>query len=246
MKALGDFEAEVESVEALISQAVAYGLAEKPEVGRCHDDLGGVRAQIQSQRQMLYQMGVRETAQKVEGWLQKIEEFEALLQSDRPVEDIPMFLDRIEVEQQAIEKDPTFAALQTLTTTKGKIRQTVDQMKLRIKRRLVRILVEDVGRRDEKLVRMEKEAAKLEEELFQAQEEVARARVDLNKVRHHELHRYFIPFSLLVALLTGGMLAAQVQSLPGLVTIRWVALAFLVVYFAYYVWVYYISSSLSD
>jgi sterol desaturase/sphingolipid hydroxylase (fatty acid hydroxylase superfamily) len=119
-------------------------------------------------------------------------------------------------------------------------------MKLRIKRRLVRILVEDVGSRDEKLARMDREANQLREELSQAEEEAAKARVDLNKVRHHELNRYFIPVSLLVALITGGMIAAQVQSLPGLATLRWVALAFLIAYFAYYVWVYYISSSLSE
>jgi hypothetical protein len=247
-KALGDFEAEVESVEALISQAVAYGLAEKPEVGRCRDDLSGVRAQIQSQRQMLYQIGARETAQKVEAWLQKLADFEALLQSDRPVEHIPVFLDRIEVEQQAIETDPTFEALQTLTTTRGKIRQAVDQMKLRIKRRLVRILVEDVGCRDEELVRMGKEVTRAKEELVQVRGELTEAQkelIDLRPVqqklkkldRRHTINKWAFPIALALAVVSGIIIAPLIGLSP-LMTIAW---ALLIVTVVYYIWGYYLN-----
>jgi chromosome segregation ATPase len=236
-KTLGDLEAEIESVEELIAQAVKHGVAERPEVDRCYDELNGLKQQINNQRQKLYQIETYETAQKVDAWLYRIEDIEAFLQSDRPADDIPEFLNRIEAEQQAIERDPTFQNFQSLVATNAQIGQTIDQVKLRIKRRLVIILIEDVGRRDE-------EIARLRDELAEAQVEVAGARMKIAQAKLHEIDRYIIPLALIATFIAGGLLAPQLEAaLPGLPILRWIALFLLIVYFGYYAWSYYVSPS---
>ena len=58
--------------------------------------------------------------------------------------------------------------------------------------------------------------------------------------RQHEINRYLIPLSLLIAVFTGGIIAPQLQGLPGLSIIRIIAWTLLIAYFAYYIRVYYL------
>jgi hypothetical protein len=206
---------------------------------------------------------VKETTQKVEAWLKEIEEIETLLQTGNPVKDIPEFLNRSDEAQQAIEKAPMFETLRALESASAEIEQTMEQMKLGVRGQLCSALIDDVGRRDEELARMRQESATAQEALAKAEEEVARTRIEVVKTqkekaalqqresfleqqfekpnREHEINRYAIPLSLALAVITGGIIVPQIQALPGLSTIKWIALVLLIAYFAYYVWAYYVS-----
>jgi serine/threonine protein kinase len=267
-RVLGDFEEQVTGIESVLNEAVARGVAEIPEIDVSRDELTGVRAQIQKQRSAFFDIDVKETAQKVDAWLQKIEEIEALLQTGNPVKDIPEFLNRSDEEKQAIEKDPMFETLQVLESTSAEIEQTIGQIELQIRGRLCTALIDDVGQKDEELVRLRTELATLQEELAKAQEGAAISQADLAQLREeiavlqqreslleqqlekpnreHEINRYVIPISLALAVIAGGIVAPQIRALPGLSTVKWIALALLIAYFAYYVWVYYISRPRSE
>lgn len=58
--------------------------------------------------------------------------------------------------------------------------------------------------------------------------------------RQFEFNRYLIPLSMLAALITGGLIAPQLQNLPGLMVITVIAWTLFIAYFGYYVWVYYL------
>jgi hypothetical protein len=262
-KELGGYEEQVKGMEALLSEAIAHGLAETVEIETCRDELTGIRAQIQSQHSAFFDIDMQETAQKVEAWLQKIEEIEALLQTGNPVKDIPEFLDRSDEEQQAIEKDPTFETLRALGSTSAEIEQATGQVELQIRGRLCSALIDDVSRRDEESTRLREESATAQAELAKAQEGAATSQADLARAREeiavlqqgesllkqqvekpnreHEINRYVIPISLVLAVIAGGIIAPKIQTLPGLSTIKWIALASLIAYFVYYVWAYYLS-----
>jgi hypothetical protein len=121
-------------------------------------------------------------------------------------------------------------------------------MKLRIKRRLVRILVEDVGSRDEKLARMEKEATRAKEELVQAQGDLTEAQQELNNLRpiqqkldkldkRHTINKWAFPTALVLATLIGGVVTL-LTGLPIFIIIVW---SLLIILAAYYTWTYYLS-----
>jgi len=56
----------------------------------------------------------------------------------------------------------------------------------------------------------------------------------------HEINRYLIPLSLLVAMVVGGIIAPQLQQLPGLPQLTVIAWVLFIAYFGYYAKVYYI------
>jgi len=60
--------------------------------------------------------------------------------------------------------------------------------------------------------------------------------------RQHEINRYLIPLSLLIAVVVGGIIAPQLQQLPGLsvFSISIIAWVLFIAYFAYYIKVYYL------
>lgn len=263
-KVFGDYEEQVEGIEALINEAVAHGLAGKPEVKKCRDELDGVKAQVEKQRHMLFEMDKKEMGRRVDVWLQELSEIEELLQTGNPLKDIPIFLERSDRAQETIEADPLFARLGALETASAKIQRTIQGVELGIQGRLWRVLVEDVGSRDEELSRLRGETERLEAELTQARDEAARrqtvlagAREEISELRQkeaslkqqkgkhrqqYELNRYIIPISLILALITGGIIAPQIKLLSELPIITWITLGLLIAYFVYYVWVYYVRS----
>lgn len=153
------FEAEVvESIGNLLEQAVKNGVAAQSEIELCHRELSEIRGEVQQQRATYLTLNEQEIAELVDNWLYKIQEAEAILDKGDLVKDIPDYLRRIEAEQQTVKSDPTFEWLQGLQATDLKIEEAILQMKLRIKRRLIGILIDDIGRRDDALVNIKKEA----------------------------------------------------------------------------------------
>lgn len=59
--------------------------------------------------------------------------------------------------------------------------------------------------------------------------------------QQYEINRYLIPLALAVAIITGGLVAPQLQSLPGTSVLTVVAWGLFIAYFGYYIWVYYIN-----
>jgi hypothetical protein len=210
-RVLGDYEEQVKNIEAMITEAISRGIAETPDIEECQEELVAVRGHIQEQRNTLFQINVNEAARQVEVWLQKLEDIEALLQTSDPVKNIPEFLNQVDTERQAIEKDLTFDMLQALIATTSDIRQRIGEMKPRIQERLF--------------------AASRKGSLKQGFERLH---------RQHQVNKYIIPVSLAVALITGGLLEHQIQASAELTTVRWIALALLIAYFLYYVLVFYI------
>ncbi len=256
-KLLTDYEGQVKDIESLLAQAVSHGIARAVDIEKCDNELAGVKRQIQTQRDFFFQIDVNEKAQKVEEWLQKIEDIEALLSTSNPVKNIPEFLNQIDIEQQAIEKDPMLDSLQAAVSANVHIGETINQLKLRIKRRLVEILIGDVGQRDETIVELKSEVQHSRAELAQAQAELAKTRAETSELQQsltllqqqldkphqqHEINKYLIPVLLMAALLAGGLIASQIETLPGLSILRWVALALLLACFIYYLWIYYLAS----
>lgn len=60
--------------------------------------------------------------------------------------------------------------------------------------------------------------------------------------KQHLISKITIPISLVIAVILGGIIAPQIAHLPGLTLMLVIALALLILYFAYYVWVYYIDT----
>ena len=250
-QSLDRYEERVKDIEKLISQAVAHGQAERPEVELCRVELAGVTAHIENQRRVFLEPEKSEMAQKVDAWLREIEEIEALLQTSNPIQDIPVYLNRSEEVRGAIENDPAFEMLESLESVGTQIEQAIKRVELGIQGRLYQVLVADVGRRDEELDRMQKAsaaaAASRQAALDEAREEVAELRqqvhsLDRQSVKHrrqYEINRFIIPVSLILALVTGGFIASQVQALAELSIIKGIALVLLILYFVYYVWVYF-------
>jgi hypothetical protein len=56
----------------------------------------------------------------------------------------------------------------------------------------------------------------------------------------HNLNKYSIPLALVVAVILGGIIAPQLENLPGLPIVMVIAFVLLLVYFAFYVWAYYL------
>ncbi|MBE7471116.1 MAG: protein kinase [Anaerolineales bacterium] len=261
---LGAYEEQVKDLEISLHEADAHEAVEKRELEVCQNELDAVHRQIQAQREAFFKVNVKETAQIIEMWLQKLDDIEALLQTSNPLKNIPEFLDKIDAEQPAIEKDAALAALDKLVSANCDIGRTINEMKLRIRDRLFWILISDVGWRDEALALSRRDSSKQREELRKAQADLTRTQAELQttqtemtqlqqqkeffkgefkKTGHErEINRYLIPISLAVAVLAGGVIAPKVGSL--LENYTWVAnvaLAFLIGYFFYYVWVYYLS-----
>jgi serine/threonine protein kinase len=256
-KALGAFEEEVKSIEALIKDVVAGGLGETPEIEQCRAELAVLQVQIQDRRRAFYQIDVNETAQNVEAWLQKLDQIITLVETGQPTKDIPEFFNQSDTEQQAIEADPLFKTLQTLATD-NEIEQTIDWVKLDVRGQLVSLLIEDAGRKDEALVNLQNEVIQVNETSAQAEAETTRAKVALAEMQaregalqdrlgklagQYEINRYLIPISLLVTVIVGGVVAQQIKNLPGLSTITAVAFVLFIAYCIYYIWVYYLSTS---
>jgi len=157
----------VQSIGSLLEQAVLNGVAAQSEVEVCRGDLNDIRQKIQQQRETFLKLDAHTTTNLVEDWLQKIHTAEAILDRGDSIKDIPDYLRRIESEQQTIESDPTFESLQNLQAAVLKIEAAILQVKLRIKRRLIGILIEDIGRRDDELVKIRKEVDAVETQLNQ-------------------------------------------------------------------------------
>lgn len=261
---LGAYEEQVKDLEVSLHEAEANGVVETHELEVCQNELGTVREQIKAQRDAFFKVNVKATAQTVEMWLQKLGEIEALLQTSNPLKNIPEFLDKIDTEQPAIEKDATLEALQKLVSANGDIGRTINEMKLRIQGRLFQILISDIGWRDEALALSRKDASKQRQDARKVTEELSITRSELLKTqsrvsdlqkraeafaaerekveRQHEINRYTIPVSLAVAVLAGGMIAPQLKQLLGDSNgVVYIALVILIAYFFYYIWVYYLS-----
>jgi len=231
-QALRTYEEQVTGIETLISQAVAYGFAERPEVELCHGDLARVRDQIEQQRRMFFEKDMNELARKIDAWLRELEEIEDLLQTGNPLQDIPLFL------------DPAFEMLGTLETASAEIQRTIEQVELRIQGRLWRVLVEDVGRRDEALTTAREESDRLQAELAEAAEESTALRRQEESQsetyrQQYEINRFVIPLSVILALIAGGLIAERISLLPAQSIIRWIALGLLIAYLAYWIWAYF-------
>ncbi|MCL4295187.1 MAG: protein kinase [Anaerolineae bacterium] len=259
---LGVYEEQVRDLEVSLNEAEAHGIAEKHEFEVCRHELAKVRTQLQDQRDAFFKVKVKETAQKVELWLQKLGEIESLLQTSDPLKNIPEFLDKIDAEQPAIEKDPVLEALQALVSVNADISQTIGEMKLRMQEQLFRILINDIGWRDEALALSRKDSSKHREETRKAQEELSKTRSELvaaqagvtrlqsqhdsaeaqlrKTKRRGEIFKYTIPLALGVAVVAGTGLAIQI---PYSDQVSRIAFGLLIGYFLYYVWIYYLPTS---
>jgi serine/threonine protein kinase len=258
---LGEYEEQVRRIEALLNEAVAHGL---PDIDTCRNELRQVRTQIQAQRDIFFQVDVNQTAQKVEGWLQRLEDIENLLQTSEPLKNIPRFLDELDTEQPIIDKDPLLEKLQQLVFSNVEIDQIINQLKLEIRGQLVRVLIDEVGQKDEAAALSRQEATRAEAlvkriaaEMAEKRAELAKAQEKINELQHskgstekqlkkleqqRELHKYLIPISLAVAVLAGGVIAEQLNKLlPGIAEFMSIALFLLIAYFCYYIWIYYLS-----
>lgn len=255
IKTLSAQEEEVKAIEAMLTEAVTHGVAETPEIEQCHTELEEIKTRIHTQRDVFYQIDVIATSQHVEAWLQKIEDIEALLQTGNPIKDIPEFFSRSDEEQHIIEKDTLFEMLRGLNVTGAEIKQTIVQLKFRIRDRLVRILIDDVSRRDEELATMSQEFAETSTTLTRVQAEAVKTQAELSILRprfdsleqqskrfkqQYEINKYVIPVSLVVAVIVGGFIAPQLEKRPELSTLMWITLVLLIAYFIYYIWIYYL------
>lgn len=253
---LAEFEEQVKSIEALISEAVAHGVTETPDIEACRHDLVTVNARIQEQHRVFLRTEVNDAVQNIEAYLQRIEDIEALLQTGDPVKDIPEFFNRIDEAQEVIEGDALLERLRALVTTNTEIGQTINHLKLRIRGQLLKILIDDVGRRDEQLTVMRNQLSEATTALAQVQTKSTKTQAELATLRpqvdslkqqlkglkqQHTINRYIIPISLAIAVVVGGVIAPQLQTLLGESTmVVNIALALLIVYFIYYIWVYYL------
>lgn len=259
---LATYEEQVKDLEVSLDEAEAHGVAEKHEFEVCRHELAKVRKQLQAQRDAFFKVKVKETAQKVELWLQKLMEIGALLQTSDPLKNIPEFLDKIDAEQPVIEKDAMFEAIQALISDNGEIGRTISEMKLLMREQLFRILINDMGWRDEALSlsrqdssRYREETRKTQEELSNTRSELAAAQVEATRLQAQydsaetqlqktkqrgEIFKYTIPVALGVAVIAGTALAAQ---FPDLAQVSRIAFGLLIVYFLYYVWIYYLPAS---
>jgi hypothetical protein len=222
-KLLGDYEEQIRDIEELLDKAVIHAVGNTPDIELYRSELAGIRAQIQTQRDVFFQLDVTETAQQVEAWLQKIEDIEALLQTGNPVEDIPKFLNQIDEEQQLIESDSMFAMLRQLVAANLEIGQNIDQTKRQIRRQLVRTLIDDIGQRDEALTRTQSEL----EEARQTEQ------VTRREIEGLEKKSRVFSVSLIPALIVGGIMGIliaiivpAVQNLPLLAVITVLAMLF--------------------
>jgi len=256
-KQLGNFEEQVKSVETLLDEAIAHGVTEKYEIERCRQDLAEIKQQIQEQRNLFFQMQVNEIAQKVEAWLLKTHDLRELLdKSTSSMKDISTFMSQSDEEQQAIEQDPMFDMLQALTAANGQISRTIDRARLQIKARLVRILFHEINQRDEALAKLKKAEDNARTELNRIRKRSSTNQMEVTTLqkkaellenhlqkfnRQYEVNRYVIPFALLAAGVTGGVIISRFPNLSQLTAISWIAFILLIVYFCYYCWIYYIS-----
>lgn len=222
-KLLGDYEEQIRDIEDLLEKAVIHAVAETPYIELCRGELSGIRTQIQTQRDVFFQLDVTDTAQQVEAWLQKIEDIEALLQTGNPIEDIPKFLNQIDEEQQLIESDSMFERLRHLVTANLEIGQSIDQIKRRIRRQLVRTLIDDIGQRDEALTQTRSEL----KEVRQTEQATQREMEALGKQSR------VILVSLVPAIIMGGIIGIliaiivpAVQNLPLMAVIAVLAMLF--------------------
>jgi hypothetical protein len=98
-----------------------------------------------------------------------------------------------------------------------------------------------------KLAGTEKQLDELQQKTTKVQNKLAESQNILPKLkRQHEINKYIIPISLVVAVIVGGVIAPQLETLSGLTAIKLIALALLAAYFGYYFWVYYISERLNE
>ncbi len=58
--------------------------------------------------------------------------------------------------------------------------------------------------------------------------------------KQHKINKFTIPIFLFIAVILGGIIAPQIEFIPGLTIILFISLAALILYFAYYIWVYYV------
>jgi tRNA A-37 threonylcarbamoyl transferase component Bud32 len=220
-KQLGDYEGQLQEIEALLREALNHNVAETPDMELCRTDLAGIRTQIEDQRKVFLQLDVTDTAQKVEAWLQKIEDIEALLQTGNPVEDIPAFLNRIDEEQQLIENDSMFERLRGLVSTNMEIGRSIDQIKRRIRRHLVKILINDVGERDEALTQAHEKIAQTRTELDEIRQTEQAARREIKAL---ETHYKVFSVSLIPALIVGGIIGILIAIIvPDIQNLSWMA-----------------------
>ncbi len=244
------YEEDIGAVEGLLRDLVARGMTETAEIAGYRAELAELRAHIQNQRTLIFQLDVPTTARQIDLWLEQITDIETLLKTGNPIKDIPEFCSRGDLLQQAVDEDEMFARLQRLVASGKDIGQAITGVKLRMREQLVPVLLEDVGRRDEAMARLEQEAR---QELAERQAEVSQTRAELahlrpaheqlgRLVRYYKIDKFLIPFSLAVALVAGGVVAPRLASLPGISQLGVAALVLLILYFGYYIWHYYIAS----
>ena len=249
-------EEDIKGIEAMFREAIARGVAQTPDVEQCWAELSEAHGVIHQQREVFYGIDVDRTTQKVEAWLQKIEDIEDLLNTGNPIKDIPEFLDRIDREQQTIEKDDIFETLQDSIAASHRIKWTISDVKLRIKERLAQILITEIGQKDDEINRARQQVAEAKGLLTEAQAETVKAQHQVAEterlltsekqkiariVQRTAIAKWLIPLVVISALLAGGLIANQTlaQSSP----VRWVAGGLLAASLGYYFWTYYLFAS---
>ena len=94
----------------------------------------------------------------------------------------------------------------------------------------------------EELAQVQTESTTAQEKLAALPQKLDFLERELEKFsKQHEINRYLIPASLILALITGGMIALQIKALSELPVLRWIALVLLIAYLTYYAWVYYLT-----
>jgi len=250
-KALRACEKQVESIDNLLDKAEAHGIAETPEIVRCRQDLEEIKSRLKERSSRFFQIEVEETVQKVEAWLQRVEDIVALSQNGDPVKDIPEFLKASDEYQHLIRQDPTFEALQAMLSANVEIEQMVKDIKLRIQEKLPWLLVQDIGRRDEQLNKTSAELSQTKDRLAQTQAKLEEKQRDLTELRtiktdteklrkKYNVNKWALPVGLVAALIIGEV-AAVLMGLQGIAAITAVAAALSAVFLIYYIWTYGVS-----
>jgi septation ring formation regulator EzrA len=215
---LQDYEEQVADIETMLNETMTGEEASPAEIERCRNELADARRKLRQQRQMLFQ-DMNETVQQVEVWLQKIEDIEALLKTGNPVQDIPQFLHKIDAEQQAIEDAAIFKSLQALVAANADIERLIDQVKLQVQERIIRVLVEDVSRRDEQLASLRREVAATGAALAELQKKETISQQKIKNLR--QLYQVFST-SLIPALTMGAVIGIlMTKVIPAAQNLAW-------------------------
>ena len=141
----------------------------------------------------------------------------------------------VETEQELERARAEAATAQAMSATTHHKLEQVEQNLIKERAKLV-ATKQEAATAQAKFSEAETKAAQLQSQLTRTEQQLTALK---KPHRAHEINKYTVPIVLIAAVVAGGVIAPQLQHLPGLFTLTIIALAGLIAYFGYYLWTYY-------